>query len=84
MTEEMLKEMRVSLKKEVGEAISEIGDVVSEVIKDYSELKPYLKSNPNAMVDMLADVLIEDVKIPSFVPRFAIKWIIGKMLKKYI
>ena len=81
-----LLEMEAELRVEVGQALDELGDVVSVVTKDYSELKPVLEANPGLLPDMVTKIVMEKAGLPKFVPTFAVKWIIsfvfGKILKK--
>jgi len=74
--------MRTRLRKEVNEAIKEVGDVVSEVSQDYATLKPEIERDPALLNNMVADILIEDAHVP--VPRWLLRWLVSKLLRRYI
>ena len=78
--EQKLVEIRARLKKEVGEAIDEVGDAVSAVRQSYAEIKVYATMKPEAVEDLLIDVLREDAHVPAIIPRFALKWVLRKYL----
>jgi len=79
-----IKEMQVRLEKEVGEAINEIGDVVSEISQDYAELAPEIERNPNLITDVVSQLVIEKAKLPKFIPDFVVKFVIKAILSKFI
>lgn len=82
--EEQLAQMRVRIRQEVNDTFKELGELVSELSMDYAALKPVIASNPSLLNDLIADVLVEDARIPKFIPRFAVKWLIGKVLARFI
>jgi hypothetical protein len=80
--ERKLAEMRERMRKEVGEAIVEIGDVISEVRRDYIELGACAAADPEAVDRMLIDVLRVEGRVPRIIPDFAIRWVIRRYLLK--
>jgi len=79
-----IKEFEVKLRVSVEKTMADIGDIVEETTQEYAELAPEIGRNPNLVIDIITSAIHDNVKLPFWVPNFAVSWVIKRAVSNYL